>query len=106
MLAGHIDRRESITTGNEDFKINKDQLDMNVFSIPTGLLKPTTKEVEKFLPAIAKLYTGQEIAIESNEEMLDHLVDSFGDILCIKYAIINPFAMIGQTEDSEVTNLM
>jgi hypothetical protein len=103
VVAGHSSLQSPpATTGNESFKfINKDgKFSVYVYSMPRDDFRPINSERNEQLAKALGLYSSRSISeVNSESDVLEHLMQNFGDILCIEYAIVNSWAMLGEEEN-------
>jgi hypothetical protein len=92
------------TTQNEDFKFitNDGKFSVFVYSIPSEDFVSIDLARNAQLAKALSLYSDRKISDISfdqnsnlHQEVVNHMMDNFSDILCIKYAIVNSWAMIG-----------
>ena len=99
------------STSNEDFRfINKDgKFSVFVYSIPVEDFNPIDQTRNDQLAKALTLYSSRKISDISfdesskpHQQVVKHLMQNFEDILCIKYAIVNSWAMIGDTQNKNL----
>ena len=69
-----------------------------MYSIPKSEFKEIDEDRNAQLAKALSLYSDRKISDVQNQlQVLEHMMQNFSEILCIKYAMVNPWAMIGGT---------
>ena len=86
--------------------MNDGKFSVFVYSMPKEDFRPIDQERNEQLAKALSLYSARKISDITFDEsskthrmVLEHMLQNFRDILCIKYAIVNSWAMIGDTEN-------